>query len=229
MSYNLEKFGSTNLKKHRRKSVACYQCHSRYFRRAEEAEGSAVTSPKLNIFWYTWQFFPFSSYSVRPFVREAAEKKQKFQEELRRQIQSNKAKLMEQDREKQLMMEKNKASILSFCPSPRHNCNYFTLPSSLQAYLASYETEMRQEEMKKALNFKSERSMRLNQIQERLGWLATAAHLIFNLALTFLTIGKRLENTSDSSGSPSNRRKWLGPSDWLWRKRCRHTENRNAV
>ena len=41
-------------------------------------------------------------------IREAEEKKLKFQDELRKQIQSNKSKMQEQQREKQLTLEKNK-------------------------------------------------------------------------------------------------------------------------
>eukprot|EP01036_Dinobryon_divergens_P026982 gene26982-35687_t len=76
-------------------------------------------------------------------AREAEEKKLRFQEELRKQIQSNKSKLLEQQREKQMTLEKNKVE------------------------LANYEMEKQQEEHKKELNFRNERSMRLGQIQER--------------------------------------------------------------
>ena len=46
-------------------------------------------------------------YVLQP-LREAEEKKMKFQDELRKQIQSNKSKILEQQREKQMTLEKNK-------------------------------------------------------------------------------------------------------------------------
>ena len=115
-----------------------------------------------------------NEYVLRP-TREAEEKKLRFQEELRKQIQSNKSKLLEQQREKQMTLEKNK--VLN-CYHPFGYCNSLLFALCLlddcmaahgyhQVELANYEMEKQQEEHKKELNFRNERSMRLGQIQER--------------------------------------------------------------
>ena len=98
-------------------------------------------------------------------TREAEEKKMKFQDELRKQIQSNKSKLLEQQREKQMTLEKNKVL------NCYYHFEYWRTTISTHGYhqveLANYEMEKQQEEHKKELNFRNERSMRLGQIQER--------------------------------------------------------------